>query len=44
MPTLVEIAKVDRFNPKTLVVSYTDGTILSAEAVCCGFRSLKLLD
>jgi hypothetical protein len=26
-PSLVEIAEVDRFNPKTLVVSYTDGTI-----------------
>ncbi len=26
-PPLVEIAEVDRFNPKTLVVSYTDGTI-----------------
>ena len=26
-PPLVEIAEVDRLNPKTLVVSYTDGTI-----------------
>src|SRR5271170_5740160 len=25
-PPLVEIAKVDRLNPKTLVISYTDGT------------------
>ena len=26
-PALVEIVEVDRFNPKTLVVSYTDDTI-----------------
>jgi hypothetical protein len=25
-PPLVEIAEVDRLNPKTLVISYTDGT------------------